>query len=212
MNQAVLVERVVAEVMKRLMTAPASRNEDGKGNKHTATLMDAVITEGLLAEKAKSLRQLEVGAKSIVTPAAKDWLLRNNIEWRRVALSSRLPVRQATQLIIAATQAGSAKQAVNEIQRVRSAEWSSQSCQANEAAAVAVKGIATDGITKVVILADEAEVVACQANRNELVRAAVVASVGDIERVQKTLKPNVFLIAPDSKGAFEIIRMVRVLG
>lgn len=212
MNQAVLVERVVAEVMKRLMTAPASCNEDGKGNKPTATLMDAVITEGLLAEKAKGLSQLEVGAKSIVTPAAKDWLRRNNIEWRRVALSSRLPVRQPTQLIIAATQAGSAKQAVNEIQRVRSAEWSSQSCQANEAAAVAVKAIATDGITKVVILADEAEVVACQVNRNESVRAAVVASVGDIERVQKTLKPNMFVMAPGSKGAFEIVRMVRVLG
>ncbi len=212
MNQAVLVERVVAEVMKRLMTTPAARNENSQVEKSSLTLMDAVITEGLLVEKAGGLTQVAVGAKSVVTPAAKDWLRRNNVEWRRLALSSQLPTRQATQLVIAASELVSVKQAVSEIQRVRVADWKSQSCQANEAAAVAAAAIGNGEIKRVVVIADAAEVVACQANRTESVRAAVVASVCDIERVQKTLNPNVFVIAPGSKGAFEIIRMIRVLG
>jgi hypothetical protein len=211
MNQAVLVERVVAEVMKRLVAPASSSDHDGPSLKTGLTLLDAVITERLLAEKAAGLTVIEVGAKSIVTPAAKDWLRHNHVELRRVAVSSKLPVRQAARLIITASDALSVRQVVEEIQRTRSNDWSIQTSPVLELAARAHKAISEDKFSAVVILSDIPEVVACHANRHEAIRAAAVASIVDIERVQRTLNPNVFVIAPASKGAFEILRMVRVL-
>ncbi len=211
MNQAVLVERVVAEVMKRLMTPAPSFDRGEQVSRAGLTLLGSVITERLLAEKAAGLKVIEVGAKSIVTPAAKDWLRHNHVELRRVPLSSKLPVRRAARLVIAASEAASVRQVVEEIQRTRSDAWSVQTSPVLELAARAHKAISADQSSMVVILSDIPEVVACHANRHEAIRAAAVASIVDIERVQMTLKPNVFVIAPGSRGAFEILRMVRVL-
>lgn len=211
MNQADLVQRVVAEVMRRLVTVPVTRLEVGQAVTTDLMLLDAVITERLLEEKLKGLKRVEVGVKSIVTPAAKDWLRHNQVEWRWVPVSSQLPKPAANRLLISASKAASSQQVCDDVTRTRNGEWRVSVVESGQAVATAVKAIADDGIKTVVVLADEPDVVACLANRNELVRAAVVASVVDIERVQKSLKPNVLVIAPEKKGAFEILRMVRVL-
>jgi len=193
------------------MATPATRSEVGKTDNANLMLLDAVITERLLEEKVKGLKLVEVGAKSIVTPAAKDWLRHNRVEWRRVSVSSQLPKRPADRVVVSASRAGSSKQACDEVVKTRASEWRVTEAESGQAVATAIKAIGEDGIRTVVVLADEPDVVACMVNRNESVRAAVVTSVVDIERVQKSLMPNVLVIAPEKKGAFEIIRMIRVL-
>lgn len=193
------------------MAAPASFDQDHQASNVNSSFLDAVITEGLLAEKAKGLPVVSVGAKSIVTPAALDWLRHNHVELRRVSISSQLPTRRATRLVINASNAAIAQQVAIEIERTRFKEWRVQSNSVAEAVVAAIRGVTTDQLAMVVILADDPELLACHANRNELIRAVAVASVVDIERVQKSLKPNVFVIAPGSRGVFEILRMVRVL-
>ena len=81
MTQQVLIEQIVAEVMRRLMPTAASAPVSSEtNNRQTIQLTDSVITADLLSEKVANESRVAVGVKAIVTPSARDWLRHNNVE------------------------------------------------------------------------------------------------------------------------------------
>jgi len=209
MNQADLVQRVVAEVVRRLATDTAARSES-KAVPQGLILTDAVVTEAVLSERAKGQRLISVGAKSIVTPSARDWLRRNQVELRQIPLSSKLPRATVTRTVIVQSGGSVTEQVCRELAKSDSSIWACQNVGCSEAAAKAsIKEISESKSQAVIVLSNEADSVACFANRNDQVRAAVVATIGDIERVKASLKPNVFVMPVGSKGAFELLRLIR---
>lgn len=217
MNQATLIERVVAEVMSKLMTSTTTHAEKSPEASaygyQSFALLDRVITADLLAAKAKGQRVVEVGTKAIVTPAAKDWLRHQNVELKR----SARPEASAGGLVLgpkrlAIVQAGgvAVERALEEARRAGVSNWRRELAgQAEDAAKLAISAICRGEAVGVVVFSKQPDKVACLANRNEQIRAAAVFSIADVERVQAALSCNVFVVEVGSKTGFELTRVLK---
>jgi hypothetical protein len=156
MTQQVLIEQIVAEVMRRLIpTASSAPVSSATNNGHEVVLADLVITADLLAEKSAGRKQIAVTSKA-------------NGGWKRKSVES---VDEA------------AKKAIGELRRESS--------------------------RVIVVLTSEPEVAACLANRNEKVRAAVVADAAAVARVKSGLDGNVFVVDPTGRSFFEMRNLLR---
>ena len=176
------------------------------------SLSDSVITEQRLAEKAKGQRVIEVVAKAIVTPSAKDWLRKNQVELRRVALSSKLPSALASRLAIVQAGGAVANRVIEDARKAGISNWRREPVGlAEEAAKVAISAITRGEAVSVVVFSDQSEKVACLANRNEQVRAAAVRTVSDVERVRESLDCNVYVVEVGSRGTFEMLRILKAV-
>lgn len=191
------------------MAAAPSRNESQATT--NLVLTDAVVTADVLAAKAKGLRLVEVGAKTIVTPSARDWLRHNKVELQRMALSSKLPAARAIRSAIMAASGIVAERVCVELSKLSSTQWKTETvASVEDAAAKAIEAIG-QGLTLSIVFSDEPEKVACLVNRNESARAVAACSIMDVERVRASLQPNVFVIPLGSKSVFELLRMVRII-
>ena len=211
MNQAALIERVVAEVMSKLMTSTATRGEKSpEASACGSVLFDCVITADLLAAKAKGQRVVEVGTKAIVTPSAKDWLRQQNVELKRIALSSPLSSLRPSRLAIVQAGGAAVERVIEEARRAGVSNWRRELAgQVEDAAKMGISAICRGEAVNVVVFSNQPDKVACLANRNEQVRAAAVFSVADVERVQAALSCNVFVISVGSKNGFELARILK---
>ncbi len=191
------------------MAAAAPRNEVPATT--NLILTDSVVTESVLAEKARGQAVIEVGAKSIVTPSARDWLRHNKVELRRVALSSKLPTARANNQAIFPSNCPIATRVCEELGKSSESGWKTEAASSTEDAVAKAIQAVDQGVAVSLVFSGVPEKVACLANRNEKVRAAVVGSVADIERVRKSLQANVYVISALSKNDFELLRMARLI-
>ena len=78
-----------------------------------------------------------------------------------------------------------------------------------EAAVLATSLVSTAECDGVVIFTEQAELIACRANRNERVRAAVMQNPKQWEQVTRTLSANVVCISPIGKTFIELRNLLR---
>ena len=78
-----------------------------------------------------------------------------------------------------------------------------------EAAALATNLVSTAACDGVVIFTEQAELIACKANRNERVRAAVIQNNKQWEQVMRTLSANVVCINPIGRTFMELRNLLR---
>ncbi len=216
MTQQVLIEQIVAEVMRRLMpTASSAPASSETNNRQSAQLTDAVITADVLAEKVGNQKNVVVGARAIVTPSAKDWLRHNKVELIHETTAASAGTTASVEvksdkLVIAHSAGQTIDRVLEDAGRQTSDGWNRKSVEsADEAAKKAIGELRRESARVIVVLTSEPEVVACLANRNEKVKAAVVADAAAVARVKSGLDGNVFVIDPAGRSFFELRNILR---
>ncbi|HEY4258676.1 MAG TPA: RpiB/LacA/LacB family sugar-phosphate isomerase, partial [Schlesneria sp.] len=182
-------------------------------------LTAAVITADLLAATVRSGMALQIGRKSIVTPAARDWLHTNKVVWSRngsVAPQSMVATEPTVkvvsvgkwQLVIQTVTAN--VRALQDAFKRQSDGWDIELVgQSYEAAAAAVRAISTAERDGVVVISDFAEIIACLANRNARVRAAVITDRKQLELASQHLGVNLVCVNPQGKTFIELRNLLR---
>ena len=206
MTQQVLIEQIVAEVMRRLMPAASSAPESSEANNtQSAHLTDAVITANVLAEKVAHQKNVIVGARAIVTPSARDWLRHNKVELIHETTAAADSVQvKSDRLVITHSASQTIDRILEDAGRQTNGGWNRKSVDsADEAAKKAIGELRRESSRVIVVLTSEPEVVACLANRNEKVKAAAVA------RVKSGLDGNVLVVNPEGRSFFELRNILR---
>jgi hypothetical protein len=212
MTQQVLIEQIVQEVMRRLMpnsaTAPVSSETK---NGQTTQLTDSVITADVLAEKVAGRSKVVVEERAIVTPSARDWLRHNKVELIHGATGASASVEmKSDKLVITQSSSQTIDRVLEDAGRKSNGGWNRKSVEsADEAAKKAIGEFRRESSRVIVVLTSEPEFAACLANRNEKVRAAVVADAAAVVRVKSRLDGNVFVIDPAGRSFFELRNILR---
>jgi len=220
MTQQVLIEQIVAEVMRRLTpNAAAAPVSSDANNRESAQLTDAVITADVVAEKVGNQKNVVVGARAIVTPSARDWLRHNKVELIHqptvasagasagAAASAEV---KSDKLVITHSAGLTIDRVLEDAGRQTNGGWNRKSVDsADEAAKKAIGELRRENSRVIVVLTSEPEVAACLANRNEQVKAAVVADAAAVARVKSGLDGNVFVADPAGRSFFELRNILR---
>lgn len=216
MTQQVLIEQIVAEVMRRLMpTASSAPASSEANNRQSAQLTDAVITADVLAEKVANQKNVVVGTRAIVTPSARDWLRHNKVELiHQTTVASAGAAASAEvksdKLVITHSAGQTIDRVLEDAGRQSNGGWNQKSVEsADEAAKKTIGELRRESSRVIVVLTSEPEVVACLANRNEKVKAAVVADAAAVARVKSGLDGNVFVVDPEGRSFFELRNILR---
>jgi hypothetical protein len=232
-NQA-LIDEIVSNVLAQLQPAPArpvAAPVMDEPAPQTATLpepkstaievTEAVITADLLAGAVRGARSITIGVRSILTPSARDWLNTRKISWNRggaevsaalagpaVGNSSSSSQRSRWQLLLQTVTPN--VRALHESLKRQPDGWKLDLVGApNEAATLAARLISTAEADGVVVLTEYAEIIACRANRNERVRAAVIVDRKQLELTRQHLGVNLVCINPHGRTFIELRNLLR---
>lgn len=178
-----------------------------------AELLVPVITADLLENSVRPGQALRIGRTSILTPSARDWLNSKRTAWSRQERStgangSKSASRAQWQIILQTVTPS--VRALHEGLRRLSEGWKIEIVGLPlEAAALATSRISTAECDGVVIFTEQAELIACKANRNDRVRAAVIQNSKQWEQVMQTLSANVVCISPIGRTFIELRNLLR---
>lgn len=171
---------------------------------------ERVVTANWLQEHVPSGQRVRLGAKAIITPAAHDWLKQKHIAWEQGTASSA-PASAAPSTVIANSRwkiiqqatAGIATAAVKSVQQqLRTAV---ELCGSTAEAIVLGRSLICRGDHHgVVVLTNQPQLVACQVNRQEQVRAVEVRDFREWSTLQRELNPNIACVNPSAKSLAEL--------
>lgn len=222
---AVTIERMVREVLsevqrpalvppsetprpKTLLTVPTApvRSVDTPA---AVVLRERVITADVLNAQVPPGSKVIIGPKSIVTPSAQDYLRQNRIIVERgETTTTGGNVSGVRWKILMSSVTDQTARAVDVICGQRSQLNREISGSAVEAATSAISAITRAEVAGVMVLTGHPQVVACRANRNAAIRAAVVTDLAGWHQTQTQLKPNVVCISPRERGFMELQNLI----
>jgi len=219
-NQEQTIERIVALVIQRLQASGAAQWQseaavsDERPAAQATMVADAVITENTLLAVAAPGSSITVGPRSVLTPSAHDYLRTQNIRWTRDSVEDSSSAGPRRLLIIS-----------KEFEDGAAADWQMADgqmadglavpCEVQtvpsdaQAAQLAQRQLNNAGGELVVIACAAGARVACLANRDSQVRAAVVDSAADAMRLSRVLGANVLCLEAAGKSRFEFQFLVR---
>jgi len=203
-----LLEQIVSSVLAQLAartdtgaSEPAELLDCTKRSQQTqnqpVVLSEPVITEAVLKERLGKARNLTIARRAVVTPSAVDYLKTQNITWSRETDQGEREISSNGWLTIGVEATPAVRRLVQDIERSSGKGGrTEQSGSVEGAVSVAVSALCRDRTERVIVFAEAAEWVACLANRNERIRAAVVDSQSHIDRLRTSLAPNLWIINP----------------
>lgn len=229
-----LIDQIVANVLAQLQSGPARpvaqqvRSEatvpatqvsaavvtaDASGESKPVELFVPIITADLLESSVRSGQKVRIGRTSILTPSARDWLQSKRTAWtrneRNGGSTTTSSVGHARWQIILQTVTPSVRALHDGLRRLPEGCKIELVGQPSEAVTLATNQIATAECDGVVIFTEQAELIACKANRHERVRAAVIQNSKQWEHVVRTLGANVVCISPVGRTFIELRNLLR---
>jgi hypothetical protein len=173
-------------------------------------LLGPIITADILEHSLKAGQSLRIGRSSILTPSARDWLQHKRTPWSRQDRGESPSNGPAVKWqIILQTVTPTVRSLQDGLRRLADG-WKIEIVgQPGEAAKMAIHTVNTAECDGVVIFTEQADLVACQANRNERVRAAVMQNSKQWEQVIRTLSANVVCISPIGRTFIELRNLLR---
>ncbi len=232
------IDRIVANVLHQLgggsADVPKSRElpHSGKENSNPAFPSGDSAKSRSLSEKVLTAESFEaiqcnqsvtVLTNAIITPAAYDL-----IKERKLVIV-RTSVIQGSAELGSAEQGGSkssskqikiqtlncyivkhTESVVRVIAELGPSHKDLLSCP-DDAAKAAISAICRGEAETVLIFVEQVHRAACFANRNEKVKAVVIADNGDIKEVRKQLRANVWCINPTGRSYFELRNLMKGL-
>lgn len=213
MDQSV-IDRIVANVLEQLQPAvPRVMTEVSPVTKSTTVRLPiAVITADILSAAVKPGQSVQIGLKSLLTPSAKDWLKQHRIDWQRsadVTKAVEIAAMSGRGQLLLSTVNSTVRGAADSVFRGLP-HWSRHiGGTAQEIVETAKQAITTAECELVIITSRDAELVACLANRNPAIRAAVGNSFDHVRRVDASLSPNVIVVDPTERSFVELRNLFR---
>ena len=226
MDQA-LIEQIVSNVLAQLQPASVRPVVESPKSTTKATtvvkpvvekpavieLTASVITAGLLEQTARVGQPLKIGRRSILTPSARDWLHTKRMDWSwidKLAAGGSATAKLAARWQLIVQSVTPTVKALHDGLKRQPEGWKIELVgQAIEAATLAIGSISKAEHDGVVILSEFAEIIACRANRNERVRAAVVSDRKQLELTMQHLGANVVCINPTGRTFIEMRNLLR---
>lgn len=177
----------------------------------SVAILDRVITGDLLAEKIKGQKvPLVIGAKSLLTPTAHDYIRIHRLEVTRATAGVTTGEKGATsatarwKLAIVRT-----SPALEKLFGELGGAWSREllGCP-DDAAALAISELSRGAVDGVVIAATQSYRAACRANRHEKVRAAYITEPAGVRAAREQMRLNTIVIDPTAKTYFELRNII----
>ena len=202
--QPLEIQNVIEEVTRRVIALTDSQSGNTSGlasesnNTQVAVVDDKVISTQQLNDLPHGLTVIQVDGKSLITPAAADWLRERNIDVQRVDTQSN----------------GENQNIDNERNKwvrltVGSAECS-DSTDGSESFDCIVKASrrcteAIDNGNRVILVTDSASVALILLNRNKNLRAIEVSHVTELRKNANATYANIFVV---SRGSVQPTRLI----
>ena len=223
-----LIEQIVSNVLAQLQ--PASVRPVVESPKSTLKTMAveklmtvekpavieltaSVITADLLEATARAGQPLKIGRRSILTPSARDWLHTKRMDWSRIdklAVGGSSMTKGAARWQLIVQTVTPAVKALQDGLKRQPEGWKIELVgQPVEAVTLAIGAISKAKHDGVAILSEYAEIIACRANRNERVRAAVISDRKQLELTMQHLGVNVVCINPNGRTFIELRNLLR---
>ena len=210
------VDLIVQRVLEHLGTPAAARApsagatavDDRSSAPPKAVRVDEpVITQALLAESVNGSARVSIGAKAILTPSARDFVRTRGIEIIRE--KSQPTARTARCQVIVARSSPQAESALDALRQEGIIRDRKLSGTPAEAAGLATSALCRGEADLVIILTDQPELAACLANRNEQIRAAAAGDSPSIERVARSMQPNLLAVNPSCGSISELKSLLK---
>ena len=184
-------------------TAAESKPQNGSA----VSFSDRVITGDLLSDNVNGHGVIQIAPKAILTPSARDWLRNRKVEVVRGETKTQT-ASSARWLAVVHSGSEAVSSALDDADRAVSLKTESVETAA-EAARRAVLDLRSGEAHGVVAFSNEAEAVACLANREACARAAAVRTVADVRRVQNSMGCNLFAVDASGLGFFELRNLLK---
>lgn len=200
------VDTIVRNVLEQLQGT--SKAQSSAGVSASTVFQESVLTEELLTQKLNGAKQIEIGAKSVLTPSARDFLRKRNIEY--VRKTDTISTTGANWRAIVVQTTGALASALNDMEQTSTHNWDRELVGTNcEAIEYAVSALCRAEVNGAVILTAKPESVACRANRNQKIRAATIECVLQTKQLKADLNPNLLCINPENKSYIELRNLLR---
>jgi hypothetical protein len=205
-----IIEEVVRQVMQHLQgqrTSCACASPPSESANHLAQRVafdQPVITHEVLEARLNGAVQIEIGAKSVLTPSARDFLRSRKVAWER---SSAKAVNGKPGAAWQICCVGTGETALSAVRSLKSSEIGACGESLVDAATAvrwAVEVLRTNTSAGVLAVVDDPEQAACLANRHAHVRAAVVQIRSDVERVASRMGANLICVRGCGQSFFEL--------
>ncbi len=210
-----LIEQIVANVLAELQPTPAVRTPvapaspplpSRKTETSVVELDLPVITADLLAERVRPAQSVRIGRRSILTPSARDWLGTRKVPWSRLNAGAVAGTTQAVRWQLVLT---TVTPVVSTLRQSLSGWKTELLGTPREAADYGIRAICTGEADGVLAVCGAAETVACLANRNPKLRAAVLSTAVELSSLVKQLGPNFLAVNPQGKSFMELRNLLR---
>lgn len=223
-----LVSEIVQQVLKQLQHPVANaRSQSNRSATDSANaapsnsvaiplVQDAVITADVLEQQVKNESRVQINARSLVTPAARDWLRENGVEWCRSEKASATNSGDSTNKqrckVLVVNEFANLQTIVKDLatasQNCWSLELANDNCSATEQT---IQELCRSAIDQIVVVSLVPERVACDVNRNRRIRAAVVETASRLQTISQNMKTNCLCINPAGKSYFELRNLMRAI-
>jgi len=213
MTIAVDVEHLVREVLARLAAETAARTASvttqGVSSTISTTLKldDRVISATLLQGRLKGIKQLQIAAKAILTPAARDLLNQHRVELQRGTASTISPEATNSSLVLGVVETNFETSALLKA-------LTNQKITVEQLARSGWKSVISELTTTVardgrwgLLLTSAPAIALCAANRVSGVRACRGQSVAEVQHALKTFAANLLIVDPATVTYFSLKQM-----
>lgn len=218
-----LVDQIVSGVLERLQgrsdamradtpqpQTPASQPKEHAPPTHDVVLNDRVITADLLERSVNGHRRIQIAAKAVLTPSAREFLRKSDVEWSRLDGQAAGSAGTGQWKAIVLEAAPVVTGAVEDMTR---SGWQRELVgSVREAVEQAVGAICRGEAAGVVAFSEQADAIICRANRNPTVRGAVVMDVKHLDAVRQSVGANLIGIRPQGRSYFELRNLLRAFG
>jgi len=208
--QPLEIQNVIEEVTRRVIALSDSQSGNtsgiasGSNSAQVAVVDDRVVSTQQLNDLPHGLTVIQVDSKSLITPAAADWLRERNIDLQRVDMHC----------------IGENQNIDNERNKwvrltVGSAECS-DSTDGSESFDCIVKASrrcteAIDNGNRVILVTDSASVALISLNRNKKLRAIQVSYVKELRKNATATYANIFVVSRESVQPSRLIEQIELV-
>lgn len=207
-----VVEQIVRRVMEQLSAGGAVTDGKESGESTEIVLEETVITGELLEKRLNGQGRVRIGAKSILTPSARDVLNNRKVEWHRGTTVEVTGTAKSRWLALVVQSTPAAEAAWEDVSRLGSGGRQRELVgNATEAVERGVSALCRGEADGVVAFTHSGAAVTCRANRNSNVRAAVVRNLQEAQAVERRMGANFVCIDPDGKSYVELRNLLREL-
>ncbi|QDT30994.1 hypothetical protein [Thalassoglobus polymorphus] len=213
------IDRIVANVLSQLSTPDEPVHEVSPSPEEARQPPQHQLSNNVItAEQLESIpagQTVFVPTKAIITPAAVDVVRERKLTIERTSHSPESQQSKATNQAATSNHLSIAivrhtenvQQAIAELGDVNK---ELVSCP-DDAAKFAISELCRTGAGTVLIFAEQTHRAACLTNRNSKAKAVVANDSGEVKKIRKQLRANVWCIDPTNRSYFELKNLLKVI-